>query len=99
MGEELERKLRNIEQAKRRVESQRDDFEMELQQVSSQVANISNIEKRYERELQALREQVAQTCSEKDAANNTARQAEQRAYQYKTTKEGLVLISSLFSLP
>jgi len=85
--EELERKLSSMDKAKRRVEAQRDDLQIELDGMASQVANVSNIQNRYERDLATLREQIVQANTEKDNANATARAAEQRAYQYKTDKE------------
>jgi chromosome segregation ATPase len=85
--EEFERRCKNLENAKRRVEAQRDDIQLELDDLGSQVANVATLTNKYERELQNHRDQITQLNNDKDQANATARAAEQRAYQYKLDKE------------
>merc|ERR1712038_511266 len=70
-------------------QQQKEDVQMELDQVSAQVAGIGRLEGKYERELRSLREEITLLTQERDSAQSTIREAEANAFRQKSRADEL----------
>jgi len=87
--QDLEQRLRGSQVSVKKMQQQKEDVQMELDQVSAQVSGIGRLEGKYERELRALREQITLVTQERDTAQSSIRDAEANTFRQKSRADEL----------
>ena len=85
--DEINQKIRNVENSKRKMLGEKDDLQNQIDDLNSQVANIPGIERKHARELETLKEQVSMLTAAKDQSDANGREVEKRAFGYKQALE------------